>query len=266
MGEGQAVEARSEGAGIDLFDFLYEVWVARWPVVGIVLGFLLLGLLSLVPQMLAPSGPQPVPVAQSQILFSVNSLDDPIGRDPAKIIADFLRRVADDSELGLSNVDGAAIGIPPSDRTYRMSFNPASNTGVFTITAPGAEAGYFDRVFGTFQKLCVQQGADLKLRQQANLAIIEEILRDGVTQRLEDRLWDRAFLARRYLGLPDVQAGTLCLLPMSQRDVRVLPAAGGRRALVKRVVIAGLVGGVIAIFFVMFRIAIARRRGVVAAG
>lgn len=246
-------------AGIDFFDFLYEVWVARWPFLGIVAVFLLLGVLSLLPQWLKAPVSAPPPAARSQIAFSVNSLDDPLRRDPAKIVADFLGRVSADSELGLSSAENATVGLPSSDRTYRLTYSPASNNGVIAIAAPGAEPGYFERVYTAFQRLCAQQGADLKARQEKNLAVIDNIIRAGRSE-LAGRLADREFLARRYLEMPEVQAGTFCLLNFRTQEVSTVPVPGPGGGVTKRIVLSGLVGGVVAVFFVMFRIGIRRKR------
>lgn len=253
------MEAKSEGTGIDLFDFLYEVWVARWPFIGIVVGFVLLGVLSLAPQWLRTPVSARAPAAQSQIAFSVNVLDDPLRRDPARIIADFFGRVSADGELGLSNAEGSSMGLPPSDRTYRVSYSAVSDSGVIAIAAPGAEPGYFERVYSTFQRLCAQQGADLKARQERTLTVVDNILRTGRFQ-LAGGLADREFLARSYLEMPAVQAGTFCLLNFRMQGARTLPAPSPSSGLTKRIVLSGLVGGMVAVFFVMFRIGIQRKK------
>src|SRR5690606_41020949 len=102
-------------------------------------------------------------------------------------------------------------------------------------------------------------GADLKARQEKNLAVIDNIIRAGRSE-LAGRLADREFLARRYLEMPEVQAGTFCLLNFRTQEVSTVPVRGLGSGVTKRIVLSGLVGGVIAVFFVMFRIGIRRKR------
>src|SRR5690606_12646528 len=87
---------------------------------------------------------------------------------------------------------------------------------------PGAEPGYFERVYIAFQRLCARQGADLKARQEKNLAVIDNIIRAGRSE-LAGRLADREFLARRYLEMPEVQAGTFCLLNFRTQEISTVP-------------------------------------------
>lgn len=246
--------------GIDLFDFLYEIWVSRWAVLAILVLFLLLGALSSMsfwrgaPDVVASVS------GQSRVAFSIDAVDDPMRRSVSAILADFLSRVEADGDLDLSSTDNVAAGIARTERTYKVTYSPATNAGAMTITLPTADAGAFGKIDATLRRLCAQQGSDVKARQEKSLAVIDDMRKAGQAE-AADRLASREFLARTYLALPEVQAGTFCLVKFGQMmPVQAVPGSGHGSGMTKRIVLAGLVGGVVAVFFVMFRIGIRRRK------
>jgi hypothetical protein len=260
---GGAVQDRADDeTGIDLFDFLYELWKSKWLFLGVLVLFLVLGSLSLLPQLRAPSTPQPG-AAGAKIEFTLDLPNDPMQREPPQLIGDILKRLTKDGSLRLSNAETAAIGVTLTDRTYRVTYSPGANIGVLTINAAGSEPGYFERVYAAFQGACAEQVADLKRQQEDDLAIIAQIVRNEYSGE-SNTLANRIFLARRFLARPDVQAGTFCLVRPTQLETIAHVAERGSRGIARRILLAALVGAVAGVLLVMFRIAIARKRNTAA--
>ncbi|MBO6633379.1 MAG: hypothetical protein JJ911_09330 [Rhizobiaceae bacterium] len=245
---------------MDLFDFLYEMWKSKWPFLGIVLLFAALGFASYLPRL--SSAPAPVTEASTaRVEFRLSLPDDPRQRSSSEMISDFLVRLSAVEELNLSNAENAAIGATLTDRTYRVAYSPGSNLGVLTISAPDVEAGYFEQVHTAMQQIAIKQVDDVKQQLARDLAVIVNIRERhnaGDSETISNWLW----VASRFLDLPEVKSGNFRFVEVGplRLDVSRTASSSLVPGLVRRLVIATLLGGVVGVIVVMFRVAIDRRK------
>lgn len=251
-------EDRQTEPGIDFFEFLYELWRAKWLFLGMVALCALVAALSILPRLLTPAKTAVVSAAQARIEFKVDVEADPLQRDAGSLIGNFLAHLTADKALGLSNAETANVGIPVTDRTYRVSYSPSAGAGVLTVTAADAEPGYFESVLAAMQKACAEQVTELKDDQTSDLQLIGQIMRDEYSGS-SDSFAKRIFQARKFLARPDVQAGTFCLVtPVRLTNIGTL-VEPIKRGVARRLILAILVGCIAGILAVMFRIAINRK-------
>lgn len=243
--------------GIDFFDFLYELWRAKWLFISIVVVAVLLGAASLIPRMMAGEPVAP-PRDKAKVQFRLDLRADPYLRSGNAIIADYLTRLTSKRELMLSSEEAASLGIPLTRNTYRIGFSPGANIGVMTVSAAGAPEGYFAELHSAMEDVAREQLEDTKRSLAADLAAIQSIRQnvyDGDSETLSRRVFD----ATRFLSDPDVQDGTRRFIWLEPPEVfgDATVVASGVTA---RLLIAGMAGCIIAVLAVMFRIGIERGR------
>lgn len=249
-------KAHEHETGIDLFDFIYEVWRAKWLFLAIVAGALVLGFASAIPRMIA-GDTFIAPVEMAKVEFSLNLVDDPLQRKFDQMIPDYLERLTADASLQLSNAESAATGVTLTPYTYRVGYSEGANIGSLAVSAPGAPSEYFERLDAAMQESAKQQVEDLRKQMVADLQTVADIQQGGHTGEVLSQV---LFNAHRFLKLPGVQDGSfrfVRLRPMEKYDTAAGSSSGG---LNRRLLIAGLAGCLLGAVVIMFRIAIERQR------
>lgn len=249
--------AQNQEGGIDFFDFLYEIWRAKWLFISIVVVALLLGAASLIPRMMAGQ-PVSAPRDKAKVQFRLDLRADPYLRSEKVIIADYLTRLTSKQELMLSNEETASLGVTLTQNTYRIGFSPGANIGAVIINAAGAPEGYFAQLHSAMEDAAREQLEDTKRSLTADLAAIQSI-RQNVSNGDSEALSGRVFKATRFLSEPDVQDGTMRFVWLEPLQVSA-DATVVTSGVTARLLIAGIAGCIIAVLAVMFRIGIARGR------
>lgn len=251
--------ARAQESGIDLFDFIYEVWRGKWIVLAIVAVALIAGVASIGPRLISGE-PVAAPIETAKVQFRLGDLNnDPAQRQSPQIISDFLTRLTEDGTLNLSNSESASIGIPLTPYTYRVGYSPGANIGVLTVTAPGAPRDYFTRLYAAMQKAAEGQLTDLTRQLSSDLETIRQIKQTTYTGD-SDVLARNIYIATRFLGFPSVRDGSWRLVRLEAMETSSVAGASGGGGYSRRLLISLLAGLATAAVVIMFRIAIERRR------
>ncbi|MBO6719058.1 MAG: hypothetical protein JJ913_13965 [Rhizobiaceae bacterium] len=246
--------------GIDLFDFLYEVWRSKWLFVGIAL---CTGLIALAPALLIGQqrGDTPPNTRQFEIALSFNVANDPAQRGKAGILADILGRALTSIDIEIVHI---SLSEPPDVvvPNFTTWYSEATEKGNIRVNVSADDTTTVRTFFDALSKASVSQVAETRRQLVVDAEIAKSILSEFD---LSDGyyLGRQLFIARRFPTLPGVQEGEFRFLRFGEPREIVREAASdtgrGAAGLLRMLVLAGLVGCVAGFVAVMFRIAIRRR-------
>jgi hypothetical protein len=247
--------------GIDFFDFLYEIWRAKWLFLAVAL---IVGLLTMAPALLAGRAAPPAEPAQFRafaIGFSLNIANDPVQRKPAEIIADLVSRAMDD---GLPQIINIAPGSQPAEPVpaYWADHSSATNRGEIRVLVPAGQEDVFNQFHTALVAAAEEQVSDVRAQLERDAETVRTIVSQyGVGD--TDYLTRQLFIALRFPTLPGVRTGEFRFVELGEAErVEMIeqPAAAPGRGLRRAFIIALLAGGIAGTFAVMVRIAIERKR------
>jgi hypothetical protein len=283
---------------MDLFDFLYEIWKAKFLFVTIVAGFLAAGIASVlvepdlsafrsVDSTEAPGGRD----YAEQALYRIRLSDkDPLQREADELVRDLVGRAY--PELGLVQLDDPLLSEFFTATTEEtMYFENAAQSLLLAVDLGAHADDFID--YGQIRALAAPGTIDLSTDLHATLraaadrqlaaavermerekALIDEVLetmpvplvvmpndpRGASGGAWVDWAAERVFDGEMFRSDPATQAEGFVL-------VEVLPPSdwvtglGRLSDLVKAVVISGMLGLIVAVLTIMFRIGIRRGRG-----
>lgn len=242
--------------GIDLFDFLHELWKVKWLFLSVVLGFLLLGFATAALQ--RPGNVDGRLVANYEFVV-VGSLD-PLQRSDAAILDDYLSYFRKANTLALEDARMARGG--GAERSYSAVVSETSHRGTFTVNARAVAPPFFDDVHGELDRAALAQVDALRTRVDRDLETLGRVVREyrGGNNEFSATL---AFRMLRFQDDPRLAAGDLRLVSFQPFDSATVirDAPSGNMSLNRRLFVAALLGCVFGVLVVMFRVGIRRKRG-----
>lgn len=261
------MEGRTTSDGIDFFDFLYEIWQAKWLFVLIVA--ICTGL-ALIPALFRNGGPQveTVETTTAQFGFTLRMYGDPLQRNAGLLLTDFLGLTDPDGDLGLQyagqiSEDFAEYNeiVAKFDRSYGFRFIAGNNVGLVVLKLKDGDEALYQTVYAEFIRASEQQFVQTK-------AFAERIVQ-SYRKWEEDRanlpymsMPHQIMMALQFLEISSVQDGTFRFFDFKPLDLRTTQTSivtNTTRSPIRMVVLGGIVGFILACVAIMFRIAIKRK-------
>lgn len=240
--------------GIDLFDFIAEAWQMKW----------LVALLVAIPVIFAVAwnyylgerlriGDREY---KARVEYYVSVALDPLERKPEELHADMLERFSIIGGGQYLLQRPAEFGRERGKVYYLPLFDMTSNSVTMTLTSVAEDDSSIRNAYADLQKASLEQFEATRDNAVRNSAMLDQLLtgaRDG-----EGQLPLLSFLAKRFLENPKVADGSYRLSAVS--DLSNVLVDSSRMRLGRLLVVAVVVGGLLASLAVMLRIGLARRR------
>lgn len=248
-------ETTSAEPGMDAFDFLYELWRAKWLFLGVFAITVAGGLALLVPVMTQEEANR----FTARFPFTVGTDSDPLSRNGGSILQNYLAHL--DPQHTLQLVDASRrTGGQQSSRTFVATVDPTTHRGTLTVTATDVEPSFFRGVHEELQRAAVAQVEATRTSVDRELALLQTVAREYGGGNTEFSA-GRAFSMLRFLNDPRLEAGEFRLMVFEAFDAGAVArdSLGGNTSLKRRLTISVLLGSVFGLLVVMFRVAIQRK-------
>jgi hypothetical protein len=254
--------------GIDFFDFLYEVWQAKWMFLLIVF---VSTALAAAPALLNRNTEEyrTVETTISRVGFILKQNNDPLGRTAGMLLGEFLGLVDADSALDLAyagqmttdNSDYDRI-TGSTDRSYAVKLVGLNGVGYFILNLKDGNAELYQSIYDEFARAAEQQFISAKMIAEGTLERIES-LEQGSSTILRSAIPDAAVASVQFLATPAVQDGSfrfIDLRPLEIEKTESSIAVAGGRSPTKMILLGAISGFILACIAIMFRIAIQRKK------
>jgi hypothetical protein len=258
-----AEDEREPGRGIDLFDFLYEIWRAKWSFVAIGLVCVAVGTASSL--LTRPATLAPVSTTLFRVPYRLDILSDPAQRSPSQIIGDLMVRALAAAKLDMVHLGSSEPPKDPEDSSFRIFEKISGYSGTIQIEAPRISSDSIENLFLEMAAASKAQATDIAAQMIKDGSTIENIVKQGSSLETE-YLARQFFISKRFATLPGVTDGAFRFVHLGaiKKVVVNLPQETASAGWARPVILSLILGVVLGCVFVMFRIAIARRRQLVA--
>lgn len=252
--------------GIDLFDFLYEIWRAKWLFALIVIGCTAL---AAVPALLPRHQPAVVASEETVAQFGVTIryFNDPFKRNTGLLMPDFVGLVDPDGKLGLqyagliAKETLAEYGdiVKKYDRTYAFQTINQNNSGWVILKLKDGDEALYRSVHEEFLRAAERQFLQAKAFAEGTVESYKAL---AGHQPAISYVPEPVVLALQFLETPAVQDGTFRFFsfrPLEIKTTAVGIATSTSSGSTKMILLGAIVGFILACVAVMFRIAIQRK-------
>jgi hypothetical protein len=269
------METQEQNSGVDFFDFLYEIWRAKWIVLPIIVFFAAAGAIWAMKSSQVSEN-ETVPQLHAQIPFSLVWGNDPLTRGGSTLLADFISRVDREGKLGLvfagvasaSKSDNEVVNLIRSQnsRTFDVNYMDDLRYGFINVTIKDGDRSVYEQVYNALRVAAKEQaddtaeiarGAlDMFTNASSRFPSVQQLTIDG-----------SIVSAMLFLATPEVRNGSFRFFTFGNLalkedvladDVLAESAAGGSG--LKKMLVALMAGSALSLLVVMFRIALQRKR------
>lgn len=247
-------EEQKTEPGMDVFDFLYELWRAKWLFLGVLATTVVVGLAPLLSAASAVDSGRFIAHYQ----FTVGAGSDPLVRSTGNLVEDLVLYFDPGRALDLVEV-GRNPGGKQSPRMFVATVDPAGHRGTFTVTATDGEPAFFRAVHDELQRAAVAQVDATRARVDRELELLQTVAREYGGGNTEFSA-SRAFAMLRFLDDLRLDAGEFRLVVFEPFNTVAVEREIGNLDIAKRLVTFALLGCVLGVLAIMFRIAIRRKR------
>lgn len=256
------MQGDTDRAGIDLFDFLYEAWLVKWVVAAIILVAVAIGGLAAI----ARDDQQPAVRRTLIFPFYVDAASDPMQRKPDELLLDIVTRVFRDRLDSVIQIGTSELNFLDRERykgkiiSYFM-YKSAKHGDV--VIFPGDNIFELRDYYERLNNESYNQVSDTRKSMERNIEVANEVSRQ-ISDKNDEYVSRQNFIAKIFIRTMDEDPDGVRFVTFSQpvagSSGQFSPAPMSYQHYLKPLVIWLLVGGVVAVFFVMFRIGIRRKR------
>lgn len=254
---------------IDFFDFLYEIWQAKWMFLLIVIGCTALAATGSL--LRNNSASQSIEQTTAQFGLSLRYFNDPYQRDANLLMGDLVALLDPDGTLGLHYTDPANPGIhvepvQGEDRRFEFRYIGRIGVGYILLDFQDQEKSSYQNVYEEFLRASEQQFIQAKEFAEGILESYKGF-GNGTEDAIHKAVENQVSRAVRFLETPSVKNGTFRFFdfrPLEIRTTKTNIGTTSSRTLLKTVVLGIIIGFMLACTVIMFRIAINRKRNLAA--
>lgn len=252
--------------GIDFFDFLYEIWQAKW----------LFLLIVLICTGIAAAGAllrnnyttfKSVEQTTAQFRLNLRHFSDPYQRNAGLLMGDLVGLLDPDGTFGLQYTDPgnpADYVEPVHGEIRRFEFRYVGQIGVgyIVLNFQDQDETKYQSIHGEFLRAAEQQFRQAKEFAEGivdGYKRMEQYSREAAYQQIPDQV----VLALGFLETPSVKDGTFRFFDFKPLEVRTTEtniATSSSQSLLKNVLLGIIIGFILACVTMMFRIAIKSKK------
>jgi hypothetical protein len=259
------MQSDTDGTGIDFFDFLSEAWRVKWVIAAIIIVAMAIGILAAMGTVRDERGPA---ARQTLVVpFYLDAASDPLQRKPDELLLDVVTRVFADKLTDVIQVGSNELAYSNQER-YRdkiLSYFRFSSVRHGDVIISFTKKFQIDpEIYGKkFTDAAFAQVAETRKLMDRNIDVASDIVKN-IGERSDEYLSRQSFIAEAFIRTmnenPDKMRFVVFSQPSADSVTQFSSTPESYRRYIKSFIIWGLVGGVIAVFFVMFRIGIRRKK------
>lgn len=254
--------------GIDFFDFLYEIWCAKWT---FVLTIVLCTGLAAAPALLSNNKPlvQTTENTTAQFGFTLRYYNDSLQRNAGLLLGDMIGLIDRDGRLGLHYVgqlelDSAKFRniVQSYDNSYAFHFIGQNGVGLVGISLKDGDEATYRSVHAEFLRAAEQQFEDAKAFAEGTIASYSKWEQDRTGIPLQS-IPEAVMVALQFHETPAVRDGTFRFFdfkPLEFKTTESTVVLTNSRSILKSIILGAIVGFILACVMIMFRIAINRKK------
>lgn len=261
-----------EPQGIDFFDFLYEVWRAKWIIAAIIvvmtgLGTATFTMYSKNTNNLLKDGPTIGARAAFQLIVG----NDPLERNAAALAVDLATRTDKDGKIGLRFAGIVSVDtktttalVDTQGSSFEILFRDGMNLGFVNFAIEGGTKADYEAAYTALVKANEEQAVEARQIAQGTVEALNAAGGKLVSAE-QVALADRLVASVQFLATPSVQDNSFRFFALRPLEIlEANPQAAmdqpvGRRNLFKGAMAGLLVGLCLSAVLVMFRIALQRK-------